>query len=252
MASSLMERDRQSKQVMRIKIPGPLQLRYGVRAIIDEDQLMRARFFTCYANACIADFPIAAEVAQKLRRAQTLTIEAICLDGAAVSFHVPMSNFRESEDGPAADVKLFDEQEREFLVKLGNSAVAQQGELIDVPRTRFAAEAGTKVALSKVIAKVWAPLSRVVTSNADASALEGQQFLAAIRRAVFSNTVAEWRDKRGLNPAARTADNTPNKRRRQISSSPSGNSAGTIGSDSGSNASRSSDSGNQVSRPSSN
>jgi invasion protein IalB len=252
MAASLIERDRQSKTVMRIKIPGPLQLRYGARAIIDEDQLIRAPFFTCYANACMADFPIATEIAQKLRKAQTLTIEAICLDGAAVSFHVPMTSYRASQDGPGADVKLFEEQEREFLVKLGNSAVAQQGELIDVPRTRFAASAGAKVAVAKVIAGFWTPLSRFIASNADANALDGQQFLAAIRGAVFWNTVAEWSDELRLSPAAATADNSPNKRRRRISSAPTGSAAGPIWSNSGSNASRSSDNGNPLSRPSSN
>jgi invasion protein IalB len=102
MAASLMERDRQSKTVMRIKISGPLQLRYGARAIIDEDQLIRAAFFTCYANACMADFPIATELARKLRKARTLTIEAICLDGTAVSFHVPMTSFSRARGGRKA------------------------------------------------------------------------------------------------------------------------------------------------------
>lgn len=210
MAASLIEQGRRSKKVMRITIPGPLQLRYGARAIIDEDQLMRAPFFTCYANACMADFPLAADIAQKLRRAQTLTVEAIALDGAAVSFHVPMASFRESERGPGADMTQFDDQEREFLVKVGSVAVAQQGDLIDVPRARFATAADKKVAVSKAMASFWAPLGRVVRSNADASTPEGQQFLEAIRRMVFSNPRLEWNDLLGLSAAAGTADNSSN------------------------------------------
>jgi invasion protein IalB len=228
MAASLIERDRQPKKVMRITIAGPLQLRYGARAIIDEDQLLRAPFFTCYANACMADFPVAGNIARKLRKARTLTLEAISLDGAAVSFDVPMASFREGQDGPGADMKLFEDQEKEFLVQAGNVAVGQQGEPIDVPRTHFATSADAKVAVSKAMASFWAPLSRVVMSNADAAALEGRQFLAAIRGAVFANALSEWSDLLGLNAAA--ADNSSNRRRRRLTGSPSESAVGGVNS----------------------
>jgi invasion protein IalB len=106
-AAALIEPEGEPKKLFRITLPAPLQLQYGTRVIIDQDQPMTAPFFTCFSNGCMADYEATAEMVQKLKKGQTLTIQAINLAGLAISFPLPLTDFAKAHEGLPTDPKVF-------------------------------------------------------------------------------------------------------------------------------------------------
>lgn len=108
------------KAVLRLAVPGPLQLKYGARLGIDDEPPLQTRFFTCYASRCVADREATPELMARLKAGATLRIEAVGLSGAALRFALPLTqpgnNFRAAaEAAPATDAGLFDERQKQLL-----------------------------------------------------------------------------------------------------------------------------------------
>jgi invasion protein IalB len=52
LAAALIEPAGEAKKLFRITLPNSVQLQYGARLIIDQDQPISGAFFTCFANGC--------------------------------------------------------------------------------------------------------------------------------------------------------------------------------------------------------
>ncbi len=121
-AAALIEPEGAPKKLFRITLPAPLQLQYGTRVIIDQEQPMTGPFFTCFSNGCMADYEATDDMVQKLKKGQTLTIQAINLAGSAISFPLPLSDFAKAHDGPPTDPKVFEEQQKKLQDELQKRA----------------------------------------------------------------------------------------------------------------------------------
>ncbi|CAL8981183.1 invasion associated locus B family protein [Rhodoplanes serenus] len=121
-AAALIEPEGEPKKLFRITLPSPLQLQYGTRLIVDQQQPMTAPFFTCFANGCMADYEATADMITKLKGGQLLTIQAINLAGAAISFPVPLGDFKKANEGPPTDPKVFEEQQKKLQEELQKRA----------------------------------------------------------------------------------------------------------------------------------
>lgn len=121
-AAALIEPEGAPKKLFRITLPAPLQLQYGTRVIIDQEQPMTGPFFTCFSNGCMADYEATDEMVQKLKKGQTLTIQAINLAGSAISFPLPLTDFAKAHDGPPTDPKVFEEQQKKLQDELQKRA----------------------------------------------------------------------------------------------------------------------------------
>lgn len=121
-AAALIEPEGEPKKLFRITLPSPLQLQYGTRLIVDQQQPMTAPFFTCFANGCMADYEATADMITKLKAGQLLTIQAINLAGAAISFPVPLGDFKKANEGPPTDPKVFEEQQKKLQEELQKRA----------------------------------------------------------------------------------------------------------------------------------
>lgn len=141
-AAALIEPEGAPKKLFRITLPAPLQLQYGTRVIIDQEQPMTGPFFTCFSNGCMADYEATDEMVQKLKKGQTLTIQAINLAGSAISFPLPLTDFAKAHDGPPTDPKVFAEQQKKLQDELQKRAeearkkLEAQGGQKSAPATR--------------------------------------------------------------------------------------------------------------------
>ena len=121
-AAALIEPDGETKKLFRITLPSPLQLQYGTRVIVDQQPPMTGPFFTCFANGCMADYEATPDLIGKLKHGQMLTIQAINLAGAAISFPLPLVDFAKANEGPPTDPKVFEEQQKKLQDELQKRA----------------------------------------------------------------------------------------------------------------------------------
>jgi invasion protein IalB len=121
-AAALIEPDGEPKKLFRITLPSPLQLQYGTRVIVDQQPPLTGPFFTCFANGCMADYEATADLIGKLKHGQMLTIQAINLAGAAISFPLPLGDFAKANEGPPTDPKVFEEQQKKLQDELQKRA----------------------------------------------------------------------------------------------------------------------------------
>jgi invasion protein IalB len=121
-AAALIEPDGETKKLFRITLPSPLQLQYGTRVIVDQQPPLTGPFFTCFANGCMADYEATPDLIGKLKHGQMLTIQAINLAGAAISFPLPLVDFAKANEGPPTDPKVFEEQQKKLQEELQKRA----------------------------------------------------------------------------------------------------------------------------------
>jgi invasion protein IalB len=121
-AAALIEPDGEPKKILRITLPSPLQLQYGTRIIVDQNQPLQSPFFTCFANGCMADYEGTPDLIGKLKKGQNLQIQAINLGGQQVSFPLPLTEFAKANEGPPTDPKVFEEQQKKLQDDLQKKA----------------------------------------------------------------------------------------------------------------------------------
>jgi invasion protein IalB len=121
-AAALIEPDGEPKKIFRITLPSPLQLQYGTRIIVDQQPPLTGPFFTCFANGCMADYEATPDLIDKLKKGQTLTIQAINLAASAISFPLPLTEFAKANEGPPVDPKVFEEQQKKLQEELQKRA----------------------------------------------------------------------------------------------------------------------------------
>jgi len=121
-AAALIEPEGEPTKIFRITLPSPLQLKYGTRVIVDQLDPLTSPFFTCFSNGCMADYEATAELIAKLKKGQMLTIQAINLAGAAISFPLPLTDFAKANEGPPTDPKVFEEQQKKLQEELQKRA----------------------------------------------------------------------------------------------------------------------------------
>jgi hypothetical protein len=79
----------------------------------DVDQLppMAAPFITFLANGCMADYEATPDLIGKLKHGEMLTIQAVNVAGAAISFALPLVDFAKANVGPPTYPKVLEEQQ---------------------------------------------------------------------------------------------------------------------------------------------
>jgi invasion protein IalB len=121
-AVALIEPDGAPNKIIRVTLPSPLQLQYGSRLIVDQQQPLSATFFTCFANGCMADYEATPDLIGKLKKGQMLNVQAINLAGTAMSFPLPLTDFAKINEGPGADPKEYEAQQRKLQEDLQKRA----------------------------------------------------------------------------------------------------------------------------------
>jgi invasion protein IalB len=130
-AAVLIEPDGEPTKIFRITVPSPLQLKYGARLIIDQQQPLGVPFFTCFTNGCMADFEATPDLIGKLKQGQMLSVQAIHLNGTQIGLPLPLADFAKANEGAPTDPKVFEEQQKkrqEDMQKRQQQLQQQQGQ----------------------------------------------------------------------------------------------------------------------------
>ncbi len=110
------------QKVLRVTVPLGMQLQHGTRVIIDQGQPVQQPYRICFPIGCMSDYPVTdAEIAQ-MKKGQTLTIQAINMQGTPISLPLPLNDFAKAYEGPATDPKAFEEQQRKLQEELQKKA----------------------------------------------------------------------------------------------------------------------------------
>jgi len=118
----LVEPKGDTRKLLRIIVPLGMQLRPGTRVIIDQGQPATAPFSICFPVGCMSDYEVNADTIAQMKKGQTLTIQAINMQGTAISLPLPLADFAKAYDGPATDPKVFEEQQRKLQEELQKKA----------------------------------------------------------------------------------------------------------------------------------
>jgi invasion protein IalB len=118
-AAVLIEPEGEPQKLFRITLPVPVMLQYGTRIMIDKEPALSAPFFTCFGSGCMANYEGTPDLISKLKKGQTLFIQAVAMNQQAVSFPLPLADgsgpsFQKSNEGPPVDPKLLAEQQKKL------------------------------------------------------------------------------------------------------------------------------------------
>ncbi len=109
-------------KVLRITVPLGMQLSHGTRMIIDQEQPAQQPYKICFPVGCMADYPVTDDMVAKMKKGQTITVQAINMQGTPISLPLPLTDFAKAYDGPATDPKAFEEQQRKLQEELQKKA----------------------------------------------------------------------------------------------------------------------------------
>jgi hypothetical protein len=70
----------------------------------------------------MADYPASDDLIAKMKKGQQITVQAINLQGTAISLPLPLADFAKAYDGPPTDPKAFEEQQRKLQEELQKKA----------------------------------------------------------------------------------------------------------------------------------
>lgn len=112
-----------SPKILRITLPLGMLLEYGTRILIDQTQqpYATAKFVTCL-EGCITFYQVSDDLQDKLKKGQTLNVQAVNLNNAPMNFPLPLANFAKAIDGPPTDPKVYEEQQKKFQEELQKHA----------------------------------------------------------------------------------------------------------------------------------
>jgi invasion protein IalB len=109
-------------KVLRVTVPLGMQLQHGTRVIVDQNQPMQSPYKICFPVGCMSDYPVTDDLINKMKKGQQITVQAINLQGTAISLPLPLADFAKAYDGPPTDPKAFEEQQRKLQEELQKKA----------------------------------------------------------------------------------------------------------------------------------
>ncbi|HTQ82850.1 MAG TPA: invasion associated locus B family protein [Pseudolabrys sp.] len=118
----LVEPQGDPRKLLRVIVPLGMQLRPGTRLIIDQGQPATAPYSICFPVGCMADYEVNADTIAQMKKGQMLTVQAINMQGSAISLPLPLADFAKAYDGPPTDPKVFEEQQRKLQEELQKKA----------------------------------------------------------------------------------------------------------------------------------
>ena len=124
---AIIEMDGEQKKLLRMSLPYGVALQHGTRLIVDQGQPATAPFVTCLPpvvppGGCIADYDANADLIGRMKKGQVLTVQAIHMNGQAMSPQMDLKDFAKAYDGPPTDPKVFEEQQKKLQEELQKRA----------------------------------------------------------------------------------------------------------------------------------
>jgi invasion protein IalB len=131
---ALIEMDGEARKLIRVSMPYGVALQHGTRLIVDQGTPATSPFVTCLPpvvppGGCIADYEANTDLIGRMKKGQYLTVQAIHMNGQAMSPQLALNDFAKAYDGPPTDPKVFEEQQKKLQEALQERAKKAQEEL---------------------------------------------------------------------------------------------------------------------------
>jgi invasion protein IalB len=104
-AAVVIEAEGDAKKVLRVTLPLGMALQPGTRVVIDQGQPMNAPYVICFQAGCIADYEASQELVDRMKKGQSLNIQAMNGQGQPIGLAVPLADFAKAHDGPPTEPK---------------------------------------------------------------------------------------------------------------------------------------------------
>jgi Invasion associated locus B (IalB) protein len=131
-AVSLVQAQDGTPKILRVTLPLGVRLPFGTRIIIDQGTPLQSNYLMCLAG-CSSDYEATTEMVDKLRKSQTLTVQAINPGGYPVSVSVPLTDFAKAYDGTPIDQKVLLERDKKLQGELERRAEETRNKLDGQP-----------------------------------------------------------------------------------------------------------------------
>jgi invasion protein IalB len=124
---AIIEMDGEQRKLLRMSLPYGVALQHGTRLIVDQATPQTAPFVTCLPpvvppGGCIADYEATADLIGRMKKAQVITVQAIHMNGQAMSPQLELKDFAKAYDGPPTDPKVFEAQQKKLQEELQKRA----------------------------------------------------------------------------------------------------------------------------------
>ena len=131
-AVSLVQSQDGTQKALRVTLPLGVRLPFGTRIIIDQGAPVQSNYLMCLAG-CSSDYEATTDLVDKLKKSQTLTVQAINPGGHPVSVNLPLVGFAKAYDGPPTDQSVLLERERKLQGELEHRAEETRNKLDGQP-----------------------------------------------------------------------------------------------------------------------
>lgn len=128
-AAVIIEPEGETKKILRVTLPLGMQLVHGTRIIIDSNAPQQAPYVICFANGCMSDYEVSAEMLANMKKGQNLIVQAINANGAPLTLALPLAEFAKAYDGPPTDPKVFEESQKKLQEELQKRAAEARQKL---------------------------------------------------------------------------------------------------------------------------
>jgi invasion protein IalB len=128
-AAVVIEPEGEPKKILRVTLPLGMQLVHGTRIIIDNNPPQQSPYVICFANGCMSDYELTADMLAHLKKGQNLIVQAINSNGAPLTLPLPLAEFAKAYDGPPTDPKVFEETQKKLQEELQKRAAEARAKL---------------------------------------------------------------------------------------------------------------------------
>ncbi len=128
-AAVIIEPEGETKKILRVTLPLGMQLVHGTRIIIDSNAPQQAPYVICFANGCMSDYEVTADMIANLKKGQNLIVQAINSNGAPLTLPLPLAEFAKAYEGPPTDPKVFEETQKKLQEELQKRAAEARAKL---------------------------------------------------------------------------------------------------------------------------
>lgn len=128
-AAVIIEPEGETKKILRVTLPLGMQLVHGTRIIIDSNAPQQAPYVICFANGCMSDYEVTADMIANMKKGQNLIVQAINSNGAPLTLPLPLAEFAKAYDGPPTDPKVFEETQKKLQEELQKRAAEARAKL---------------------------------------------------------------------------------------------------------------------------
>lgn len=126
-AAVLIEVEGEPKKVLQVTLPAGVMLPRGTRVMIDNDEQFAqvAPFTVCTNSGCIAQLESDVNGVARMKKGQMLYMQAFSMQQNVMTLSIPLAEFAQAYDGPPADPKQIEDQNKKLIEELQKRANQQ-------------------------------------------------------------------------------------------------------------------------------